>query len=162
WTEHGDTLGISTRGDLAHQNVGQGAPDEIPGPGELFRQMNRSLSAADVVNVVNYVVAGQNDLRRKIAQRDVQDRTAGRRIRNVADVRRGRRGRQRDERGATQNRLHVPGDFHFDLAEYMSEPGLELLRAGRIQIVKDEMIYLRQRSQEEPGDLEIDQPASDQ
>src|SRR5258708_6179900 len=97
--ENGDRLAVAARGRLALEDVGQRAADEIAAAGELLRQVQRGLRAADVIGVVDDVVAGQDGLRGEVAQRDVQDDGASRAAREVADVR-PRRGRGEGDEGA--------------------------------------------------------------
>src|SRR5439155_994801 len=118
----------------AAENVGQVTADEFPVPHELFRQVQRGLGAADVIDVIHYVVAAEYDVGSQIPQRDMQDHAPSRAVAKFADVGRDRRGGNGNERGVTQRRPNIIGNLYLDLVEAPPTLVLELLRAGFIPV----------------------------
>src|SRR5438874_6589068 len=101
--EHADGLGTVAGGAPAAENVGQVTADEFPVPNDLFRQVQRGLGAADVIDVIHHVVAAEYDVGIQIPQRDMQDHAPSRAFAKFADVGRDRRGSNGNERGVTQH-----------------------------------------------------------
>jgi hypothetical protein len=62
-TEDDEASIILPRRGRARQDIGQRTPDEITSTGELFGKVDRRLCATDVINVINNIVAGEDDFR---------------------------------------------------------------------------------------------------
>jgi len=62
-TEDDQVSIILPRRGRARQDIGQRTPDEIKSAGKLFGKMDRRLCATDVINVINNIVAGEDDFR---------------------------------------------------------------------------------------------------
>src|ERR1043165_3287673 len=78
------------------KNVGQSAANEVAMADKFFRQGHGSFRAANVVHGVDDVVSAEDDFGFQVAQRDVQNRAAGKTGVEVLDPRIA--GRRREDR----------------------------------------------------------------
>ena len=118
--------------------------------------------AADVVGVVDDIVAGQDHFRREVPQGDVQDlRSLWADLQGV-DVRPGCRRRERDEGRALKDRLKARRDSHFAASkssfQALGEAGGPLC----VEVENGEARKSREDGGQEAGDLEVDDPRPDQ
>src|SRR5438270_10536257 len=110
-----------------------------------------------MIDIIHYVVAGENDLGGQVAQRDMEDRALSRAFAKFADVRRQCRGGDGNERAVTHHGLNIFGNLYPDVVENLLVR--ELLRAGFVFVKEHEGLSPGEHGQEESSDLEIDQAA---
>src|SRR5262245_36411324 len=89
----------------------------------------------------------------------MEDRAASSAFAKFADVRRQRRGGDRNQRAVAQHRFNIFGNLYLDLVENLLVR--ELLRACLVLVKEKEGCNLGEHGQEESSDLEIDQAAPD-
>lgn len=96
-TEDDRCLTVGGKGG-AVEYPGQACADEIAVAAPLFGKMDRSLSAANMVSIVDNVVGANDDFWSQVSQRDVQDDASCRSPLHCSDMGSGGCGRQRGER----------------------------------------------------------------